>query len=71
MYNASAVKIYNATNSLVRFENKDVFFYFEKRSSLLKTGVVVVKLEVAGLPPDVYRSLPDFRVRPGTSRRGR
>jgi hypothetical protein len=30
--NASAVKIYNA--KLVRFENKIIFFYFEKRSSL-------------------------------------
>jgi hypothetical protein len=29
-YNASAVKIYNATISLVRFEKKSFFFYFEK-----------------------------------------
>jgi hypothetical protein len=28
-YNASAVKIYNAKSSLVRLENKDIFFYFE------------------------------------------
>jgi hypothetical protein len=34
-YNASAVRIYNATSSLVRFE-KNVFFYFEKRPSLLQ-----------------------------------
>jgi hypothetical protein len=27
-YSAGAVKIYNATNSLVRFENKNIFFYF-------------------------------------------
>jgi hypothetical protein len=26
----------NATNSLSRFENKNIFFYFEKRSSLLQ-----------------------------------
>jgi uncharacterized protein YdhG (YjbR/CyaY superfamily) len=26
-YNASVVKIYNATSSLVRFENKSIFFY--------------------------------------------
>jgi hypothetical protein len=26
-YNASAVKIYNAKGSLVRFENKIIFFY--------------------------------------------
>jgi galactose-1-phosphate uridylyltransferase len=29
MYNASDVKIYNATSSLVRFENKNIVFYFE------------------------------------------
>jgi hypothetical protein len=28
-YNASAVKIYNATSCLVRFENKNIFFYFK------------------------------------------
>jgi hypothetical protein len=27
-YNASIVKIYNATSSLVRFENKNISFYF-------------------------------------------
>jgi hypothetical protein len=32
-YNASAVKIYNVTY-IVRFENRNVFFYFEKCSSL-------------------------------------
>jgi hypothetical protein len=36
IYNASAVKIYNATISLVRFENKHVYVHFEKRSSLLQ-----------------------------------
>jgi hypothetical protein len=29
-YNAGAVKIYNATSSLVRFENKNIFFDFER-----------------------------------------
>jgi hypothetical protein len=33
-YNASAVKFYNSTGSLARFENKNISFYFEKRSSL-------------------------------------
>jgi hypothetical protein len=31
-YNASAVKIYNATSSLVRFENNNIFAYYENRS---------------------------------------
>jgi hypothetical protein len=35
-YNASVVKIYNATSSLVYFENLNIFFYFEKRSILLQ-----------------------------------
>jgi hypothetical protein len=36
-YNVSVVNIYNATTvSLVRFENKNIFFRFEKRSSLLQ-----------------------------------
>jgi hypothetical protein len=35
-YNASGVKIYNTTGSQMRFENKNIFFYFEKRCSLLQ-----------------------------------
>jgi hypothetical protein len=30
-YNASGVKIYNATNSLVLYENKNIFFLVQKR----------------------------------------
>jgi hypothetical protein len=33
-YKASAVKIDNAAGSLVRFENENSFFYFEKRYNL-------------------------------------
>jgi hypothetical protein len=29
-YNASVVNFYNATDSLAHFENKIIFFYFEK-----------------------------------------
>jgi hypothetical protein len=31
---ASAVKVYNAKSSLVRFENNYIFFFYEKRSIL-------------------------------------
>jgi hypothetical protein len=52
-YNASVVKIYNATSSLVRFENKNIFFYFEK--TLLPTTTLalylVVNFDVVGLVP--------------------
>jgi hypothetical protein len=42
-----------SVHSLVRLENRNIFFCFEKRSSLLPTmlGVVNVKSEVVGLPP--------------------
>jgi hypothetical protein len=36
IYNASAVKIYNATGILARFENTNILFYFEKLSGLLQ-----------------------------------
>jgi dihydroxyacetone kinase-like predicted kinase len=51
---ASAVKLYNAKSSLVRFENKNIFFNFEKCSSLLQSWrctYVAVKSEVVGLAP--------------------
>jgi hypothetical protein len=35
-YNASVVKIYNATGSLTRFENNIIFFCFEKCCSPLQ-----------------------------------
>jgi hypothetical protein len=37
IYNASVVIFYNATGSLARFENKNILFYFKKRSSLLQS----------------------------------
>jgi hypothetical protein len=34
IYNASIVNFYNAKGSPARFENKNILFCFEKRSSL-------------------------------------
>jgi hypothetical protein len=31
-YNASAVKDYNAKRSLVGFKNRNIYFYFEKKT---------------------------------------
>jgi hypothetical protein len=45
IYNASVVNFYNATGSIARFENKNILFYFEKRSSL------VVNSKNVGLAP--------------------
>jgi hypothetical protein len=53
-HNASALKIYNATSSLVRFETKNIFFCFERTLfvSYYNVGVVVVNSKVVGFSPD-------------------
>jgi hypothetical protein len=38
---------YNAASSIVRFENKKIFFHFEKTFAY-QAGVVVVNSEVVG-----------------------
>jgi hypothetical protein len=40
-YNAGVVKIYNETSGLVRFKNKNSYFYFEKRSSICTTPLAL------------------------------
>jgi hypothetical protein len=46
-YNACDVKIHSATSSLVRFKNKDMFFYFDKDAlACLNASAVVVNSEV-------------------------
>jgi hypothetical protein len=52
-YNARAVKIYSATSSLVRLENKNIFFYFEITllSTMYNDDVVVVNSE---LTPETF-----------------
>jgi hypothetical protein len=45
---------YNATGSLAHLENKNILFYFEKRSSLgtyYNAGVKAVNSKVVGLAP--------------------
>jgi hypothetical protein len=42
-YNASTIKIYNATSSLVRFENKKVFFHFERNNALAYYNAALIK----------------------------
>jgi hypothetical protein len=40
-FKASAVKIYNATSSLGRFEITSIFCYFEERTSLGTTALAL------------------------------
>jgi hypothetical protein len=44
-----AIVSYFATGSLVRFENKDIFFYFEKRSNQLQPWRCFCKFKTRGI----------------------
>jgi hypothetical protein len=56
-YNAGVVKIYNAISSLALFENKNISFCFEKRSSLLQCWRCS---KVGGLTPGSNPTISSF-----------
>jgi hypothetical protein len=51
-YNASAVKMYNAKDSIARIWYKNYYFYFKTHLPFYNSGVVVVKSNDVGLAPE-------------------
>jgi hypothetical protein len=60
-YNASVVNFCSSTGSLASFENKNIFFVFEKRSSLLQRWRCSCKLKKDWLQGRPFSPPPEMK----------
>jgi hypothetical protein len=62
IYDANAVNIYKAICCLAHFENKNIFFYFQKNALGSPPQRRRCKFRIVGLSPDVSRFISKYSI---------